>query len=55
MAKRHLTMKNVQKIQEAYQSTSDSALFVLILGGIVVMLLLVVFSIMKFKKWVLRD
>ena len=55
MAKRYLTMKDIQKMQEAYQSASDSALFVLIVGGIVVMLLLVAFSIIKFMKWVLRS
>ena len=55
MAKRYLTMKDIQKMQEAYQSASDSALFVLIVGGIVVTLLLLAFSIIKFMKWVLRD
>ena len=54
MAKRYLTMNGIQKMQEAYQSAYDSALFVLIVGGIVVTLLLLAFSIIKFMKWVLR-
>ena len=53
MAKRYLTMKDIQKIQEAYQSAYDRSGFVLIFGTIIFLLLLVAFSIIKFMKYVL--
>ena len=55
MAKKHLTMKDIQRMQEAYQSVADGAVFMAVSDAIIFLLLLIVFSIIKFKKWVLSD
>jgi hypothetical protein len=55
MAKRHLTMKDIQKMREEAESALERAVFVAISEAIIFLILFVVFSIIKFKKWVLRD
>ena len=55
MAKKHLTMKDIQKMQEEGQSTLNSAVFVAVSGAIIFLLLLVAFSIIRFTKYVSSD